>query len=714
MKTIKLFFSAAVMVLLAAACAEEIVPAQADDVCDVTFTANIGEPSTKTTIDYERKLSMWYGLEYISVLNGTENYGFIANVTEPSATATFSKVDDGRTYNASDVVAMYPARQDYTLDKESMTVHNVSVESTQQGIAGDFCATSAVMMACTAGNELYFKNATSLIRMRVMDPGIWSVVIKANGCENMAGVFNLKWNDGSPQFVPQENVVQYEHIYMYPSAAGFGVNADAFTEGEYYYVSVVPGTYSQGFTVTLNNIECKVTSKAITLERNTIYDLGELALPEVKSWGISGTMTGWGELREDYPLADEGDWMVYRGLPVSFNDRFQFRADNEWGRQVGYSGLVSSGVAYEVDPADRNDIYVYESGIYDVYLAKDLKSLKIEKVGDIEGKPEAGNWGIVGTMNGWGNSGEDIAMTLEGNVYVARNVTVYADDMFKFRVDNDWNKGDLGGETAEGAAVRPKIPYRAYAVGSNVVVEQSGVYDIYLSCYEDGFRVMKVGEAAEKPAPEPGSDVTVYFKPASNWNPADYTIAAWIWMTDANGTWWEMTDSDSDGIYEVTFPDTFDNIIFASLSGALDWNVMVKQTPNLRVPADDNNTYLAYTGTWMTLAAARDYEEEPEDGSMSTWYLTGDFNNWSTNDPLYRMSVIDGWHVFLGFDLQEASFVKFAEGGWSVNRGGDWVDNGAIAVTHDGANIAVPAGVYDVYLREDLETAYFLAPGVKP
>lgn len=723
MKGLRSFLSAAVMVLLAAGCAQEIEEVQVIGDTSVSLTAKIEDASTKTVLDYDRKLTMWNGFETISVLNGQGNYYFQAYSEEPAAVVTFTLLE-GQTYEPSDAVAMYPFSDQYTLDKETMTVTDVSIGKTSPGIPGGYLL--PVMMAYATGNELNFKNATSLLRFKVKDPDVWEVTVSANGGENMSGVYDLQWNDGSPRFIPSADGKQYDYVSVWPSALGTGVFQAVFVAGEYYYINVVPGTFSQGFTVTLNGVECKVTGEEKTLERNTIYDLGELALPQAQSWGIAGTMNNWGE-SGDYILVEEGDWMVYRGLPVSFMDRFQFRADASWGRQIGFAGPIESGVVNQVNHSDRGDIYVFESGIYDVYLAKDLLSFKVEKVGDIEGKPEVRNWGLVGTMNDWGNSGvQDFVMTLEGNLYVVRDVTIRISDAFKFRVNNNWVEGDLGqtrpAEGMELYPVRNLYPYNLVVGGADITVEESGIYDVYLSCYEDGFRVVKTGYAEDvdpdpTPDPEPAVQGWGIVGTFNNW-------ANDVMMT-SDGTYYVAKGLSLEG--ELKFrKDASWTVNYGLLEGVAfvaDAPVDLMQGgPNINVEPGVYDVYLDEVNALAWFITDGSYPgggtvpEEPEVPAQA-WYLVGAFNGWDPADPAYVMTKTGDWYVFEAMTFAEDTEVKFAAGGWGVNRGGDWVgENQALSLAQDAPNIQVPAGTYDIYLSatDDMSTAYFCTPGTRP
>lgn len=678
---------------------------------NIVFTATLDASDTKMLLDYEKKLSVWSGEEYISVLNGTQNLTFKADVPTPSETAKFSCMME-EPVDLSEVVAMYPCR-DYTLDKENMTVSGVYVPSSQSSPAGTYCVGAAVSMAYTTDKDLRFKNAVALIRFSVTEQGIWAVKLTANGGETLCGLHSLAWNDGNPAFIlsePQEDESGYDSITFWPTD---GAN---FKVGEYYYMAVIPGEYS-GFTVLMNNVEAHVIDETRTLERNKIYNLSDLALPAAESWGVCGTMTSWGDndTPDLTPTKEDDEWWIYEGVTIGMSDRFQFRADNQWGRQLGYGGLVRSETETEF-ASDRADIHAYEPGIYDIYLAKDLTAFKIVKTGDPEGLPAEQAWGVCGSMTEWGAGGQlDFPMAVEGNLYVAENITIYTTDAFKFRVNNLWDY-DLGVVT--GTVTIPGMPYVALVSGENITVSQSGIYDVHLSRSEDAFRlVLKESLPDPEPEPEPepenpgtGEGTSVYFKPSSVWMGDGITYHAWIWPTDGNGSWYAMSDPDGDGIYEVVVPEGMDMIIFASMNGAADWNNKEKQTADLNVPVDSKDTYVAYTNTWETLSDARNIDEStPVEVS---WYLVGDFNGWGAGDANYKMEFDGTWYIFRNF-ASEGNLLKFNAGSWDVNRGGNFAEGGFVIV-QDGADISVPAGTYDIYMNAATDKAYFCAPGTQP
>lgn len=59
------------------------------------------------------------------------------------------------------------------------------------------------------------------------------------------------------------------------------------------------------------------------------------------------------------------------------------------------------------------------------------------------------SWGLVGTFNNWGKSGNDIPMSDQqsDNYYVATEVSLSKSDSFAFRYDNDWGQSRGGAST---------------------------------------------------------------------------------------------------------------------------------------------------------------------------------------------------------------------------------------------------------------------------
>ena len=93
---------------------------------------------------------------------------------------------------------------------------------------------------------------------------------------------------------------------------------------------------------------------------------------------------------------------------------------------------------------------------------------------------------------------------------------------------------------------------------------------------------------------------TLYLTPNSNWTQASARFAAYF-FGDSGETWAGMTDTDGDGIYEVTVPaGSWSNVIFCRMnpgSSTNDWNSKWNKTGDL-VLSNANVHFAVPSGAW--------------------------------------------------------------------------------------------------------------------
>lgn len=358
----------------------------------------------------------------------------------------------------------------------------------------------------------------------------------------------------------------------------------------------------------------------------------------------------------------------------------------------------------------------------------DLKPNTILNLGELEYKApsvENLNWGIVGTLTNWSSN---IAMAVEGEWYVAKNITITTDDGFKFRNGDSWADKDL--LTYNAGKAEDGVEYLLTGgAGENneIKVAASAVYDVYLALNLNKFKVVKVGDIeVEEPSDEPV---------ASDW-----------------GVVGDLTDWGRTGVKDITMYSykgmyVAYNVNFATAGGfkvrkggAWDnaYNYGLESSGNVTagyyydvITSGGSGDLKVVAGTydiWFDLTNKRIYVLEPgADPSTavkgtavapltSTWYLVGSFNNWNTKQEKYKMVAEGTWYVLKGLTLSANAEVKACDGTWNVNRGGSFagVDK-ACAVTQGGTNIKVTkAGTYDVYLNSKADKLYFMTPGKVP
>lgn len=131
---------------------------------------------------------------------------------------------------------------------------------------------------------------------------------------------------------------------------------------------------------------------------------------------------------------------------------------------------------------------------------------------------------------------------------------------------------------------------------------------------------------------------TVYMRPTSAWENEKGDYVAWCWGTKVAGSWYKFADTDTDGIYEMSLPVTFENAIFLCIKAgtAADWSNELARTGDLKLPTDDKNCYNGYTNTWGTLAEVKAYDPAAiyaEDG----WVYLKPNSNWIKDNARFAI-----------------------------------------------------------------------------
>ena len=145
----------------------------------------------------------------------------------------------------------------------------------------------------------------------------------------------------------------------------------------------------------------------------------------------------------------------------------------------------------------------------------------------------------------------------------------------------------------------------------------------------------------------------LYLKPNSNWLEADARFAAYYYSGSDAGVWEDMSDPNGDGIYEVSVPSTFDNVIFCRMNPTASvnsWGSKWNQTSDLVIPLNGNNLYTVEEGSW--------------DYGNGTWSVLGSSG---TTDPqpttvdYYLVGYINGVDYGCNEDYQNLGIYKFVD-----------------------------------------------------
>lgn len=136
---------------------------------------------------------------------------------------------------------------------------------------------------------------------------------------------------------------------------------------------------------------------------------------------------------------------------------------------------------------------------------------------------------------------------------------------------------------------------------------------------------------------------TVYFLPNSAMADEKGRYAAWCWGSKAAGTWYDLTDSDADGIFELELPTAFENIIVLCMKAgtANDWSNELARTGDLTVPSDNKNCYNVYESKWVTLDEAKAYDPGVILAQEGWVYLKPN-SNWTKDNARFAIYLCDG------------------------------------------------------------------------
>lgn len=625
----KNLFVIAAVAIAAVACNKEL-PQEQIPVGDAkVYSATADGNETKAVLD--GKATNWEDGDAILIYDGTSAAKYVTSLETPAPNADFV-IADGETALAGEkVLAVYPEWADgyksSVADIEGKTLSKAYLASNQNAKAGSYDPNTAIAMAYSEDANLEFKNATALLKFTVANENVKTVTVYSIGGEKITGEWALDYNDGAPKATPAEGDASAGWVEL---SAGEGT----FEVGAEYFISVYPQTLASGFGLEFGfeGVSAKKLVKkyesSVDFKRNVILNLGNLEFtgtiepeePEevvVDYWAVVGSMLdNWASEKK---MTLDGDWHVVEGIELTTTDQFKFRAngDANWTINRGAEGaadgvLIADNVETTVIQGGKN-FAVATDGVYSLYINKYANKVKVVRTGDIvvvepgtTTPGEDSEWAVYAQFGSETWSEVMMKTTTREGLFVVENKTMNAYNKLLIKKYNDtaW-----------------KVKYGSYDVnyikadryfavalnGGDIYVEAAGTYDIYFDYTNTKVYLMSTGsdyasateqiESGDAPVVESGT--WLYLKPNSNWLQSNARFAVYTW--DGGDQWFDMKDSDSDGIYEVLIPEGISNIIFCRMNpdaSANGWGNKWNQTSDLKVPTDGTNLYTVKDGTW--------------------------------------------------------------------------------------------------------------------
>ena len=471
------------------------------------------------------------------------------------------------------------------------------------------------------------------------------------------------------------------------------------------------------------------------------------AAPEASEWGIVGQVNGWAAPDITmYKTATEGLFVAYK---VEMPDGgFKIRANGVWDDTANY-GLAAAGPvevdhAYDLICSGGSGDMTLVAGTYDIWF--DLTNTKVyimtpgkpisEAVGGTTPEPEPEpeptdlTWYLVGNFNGWTVADAAYTMTKEAEWFVFKGFVADGDG-FKFNAGSwDINRGATG--DVEPFELSANTEYEIVANGKNFSIA-AGTYDVYMSLDAAKVYVMAEGltpgqTPGEEPKPEEpefegvasewgvvgvvnnwgaSADIVMYTTPTEGLFVAkNAEMPAGAFKIRANNEWNDAKNYGFAAAGTAAVDHAYDLICGA---GSKDITLLAG-TYDIYFDLNNSKVYVMTPGKAITEAEGG-IVETPD---ASNWYLVGNFNGWATGDANYKLTKEGDWYVFKGF-VADGQGVKFNAGSWDENRGGTFSGaNKAISIAHNGSDMYVTAGTYDVYMNAATDKAYFMTPGTTP
>ena len=270
---------------------ETIITASLEDEPDMVTRTSLVTDETSAPVAVN-----WNPGDQIKIFSAGESSLFTSLNTEPSRVAKFkgkvnfiTGADDGTEVDY--VWGLYPYREDAVYNEPQPGVSRTAMISTtlpavQTGKAGTFDDGYAITIGRSVSLSIPFKAVYSLMRFTVSSPDIVSVSFKGNNNEEIAGGFTTYMDDNQTPPVPLISMDSPETEITLSMADG-----TCFEKDKFYYIVLLPTSFSNGFTFTVTRSDGMVGDFSInadvTLSRNKFSGVGSLDT-RVSQWEAPG------------------------------------------------------------------------------------------------------------------------------------------------------------------------------------------------------------------------------------------------------------------------------------------------------------------------------------------------------------------------------------------------------------------------------------------
>lgn len=224
------------------------------------------EPETRTSISVNSSGTgtiYWSPSDKIDVFFGTKKATYTSQNTSNARTATFktSSSISGSDLSSTNIWGLYPSNSSSSCNGSAIST---TLPSTQYGVAGTFDNDLFPAIAHGTSTSLQFYNVCGGIKFNMVYDDIKKVTFRGNNNENVAGTVSITFVNGMPKATVTSGV---KEITLTPKSGS------TFTQGVNYYITLLPGTFSRGFTMTFTTTDDTVgtfvySDSPVTIKRS--------------------------------------------------------------------------------------------------------------------------------------------------------------------------------------------------------------------------------------------------------------------------------------------------------------------------------------------------------------------------------------------------------------------------------------------------------------
>ena len=266
-------FNLAFLALLLVSCQSKLQETDGFVVAPDIIAEAEAQPGTRTLISVDNEgegTIYWTPGDEINLFYGTTSTHYTSQNAENATTAVFRTTDIiGSTESAStNIWGLYPYNANAVCTGSAVTT---TLQTSQSGVPGTFDDDLYISLAHSSTNNLRFFNVCGGIKFSLTRNDINAITFRGNNNEDLAGDISLSFVDG----LPKATVVNgQKEITLTPKGGG------TFAKDVNYYIIALPGTLSQGFTMTFRTSGGTVGTfqydDAVTLKRSIFSRKAEI------------------------------------------------------------------------------------------------------------------------------------------------------------------------------------------------------------------------------------------------------------------------------------------------------------------------------------------------------------------------------------------------------------------------------------------------------